>query len=64
MYPFSISIDEHVPLNMSAGRILFQGGVNSGFSRGGSKYFCREGKSDNIRFSPLETKKTTFFKKM
>ena len=33
------------------------------FSRGGPKYFCREGKSGKIRFSPLETKKTTFFEK-
>jgi len=63
MYPFSISIDEHVPLNMSTSKIFFQGRVNSGFSRGRPKYFCREGKSGKIRFSPLETKKTTFFEK-
>jgi len=50
MYPFSISIDEHVPLNMSTGRIFVQGRVNSGFSRGEPKYFCREGKSGKIRF--------------
>ena len=48
---------------MSAGRIFFQEWVNSGFSRGGPKYFCREGKCGKIRFSPLETKETTFFEK-
>jgi len=63
VYPFSISIDEHVPLNMSARRIFFQGRVNSRFSRGGPKYVCREGKSGKIRFSPLKTKKN-FKKKM
>jgi len=42
MYPFSISIDEHVPLDMGAGRIFFQGGANSGLSRGGPKIFLQE----------------------
>jgi len=37
VYPFSISIDEHVPLNMGARRNFFQGGASSGFSRGCGK---------------------------
>jgi len=41
MYPFSTSIDEHVPLTMGAGS-FFQGGANSGFSRGGPKIFLQE----------------------
>ena len=41
MYPFSIWIDEHVPLNMGAGSIFFQEGTNNGFSRVGPKIFCR-----------------------
>ena len=41
MYPFSIWIDEHVPLNMGAGSFFFQGGTNNGFSRVGPKIFCR-----------------------
>jgi len=32
-------------------------------SRGGQKYICRGAKSGKILFSPLETKKTTFFAK-
>jgi len=40
MYPFSISIDEHEPLNMGAG-IFFHGGANSGFSKGGPKIFLQ-----------------------
>ena len=55
MYPFSISIDENVPLNMSAGKIVFEGGAKI-FLQGG-------GKSSKITFSPLETKKTIFFAK-
>jgi len=42
MYPFSIAIDEYVPLNMSAG-ICFQGGANSGFSKGGLKIILQGG---------------------
>ena len=40
MYPFSVWIDEHVPLNMGAGSIFFQGGTNKWFSRVGPKIFC------------------------
>ena len=39
--PLNISTDEHVPLNMGAGRIFLQGGANSGFSRGGPKIFLQ-----------------------
>jgi len=63
MYPFSISIDEHAPLNMSAGRIFFQGRVNSGFSRGGPKYFCREGKVAKLDFHHSKLRKQPFLKK-
>jgi len=48
MHPFSISIDEHVPLNMGARRDFFQGGASSGFSKGG--------KSSKTIFSPLKAK--------
>jgi len=41
MYPSSISTDEHLPLNMSAGRIFLLGVANSGFSRGGPKIFSQ-----------------------
>jgi len=41
MYPFSISIDEHVPLNMGTGRTFFQGEANNGFSRVGPKLFLQ-----------------------
>jgi len=34
MYPFSISVDEHVPLNMGSGSFFFQTRAKSGFSRG------------------------------
>jgi len=54
MYPFSISIDEHVPLNMSAGMI---------FSRGGPKYFCRV-KVAKLDFHHSKLRKQPFFKKM
>jgi len=41
VYPVNISTDEHVPLNMGAGRIFLKGGANSGFSRGGPKIFLQ-----------------------
>ena len=41
MYPFSVWIDEHVPLNIGAGSIFFQVGTNNGFSRVGPKTFSR-----------------------
>jgi len=65
MYPFSILIHEHVPLNMGAGLgFFFQGRAISGFSRSGSKIFLQGAKSGKITFPPLETKKTTFFAKI
>jgi len=59
MYPFSISIDEHVPLNMGAGIIFFQEGPKMNFQGVGQQYSAGEAKSGKITFSPLETKKTT-----
>jgi len=64
MYPFSISIHEHVPLYMGAGLGFFQGRASSGFSRGGSKIFLQGAKNGEVTFPPLETKKTTFFAKI
>jgi len=50
LYPFSISIDEHVPLNISAG-IFFPGRTIVDFPKVGQKNFCRGGaKSGKIRF--------------
>jgi len=51
MYPFSISIDEHVPLNMSAGRIFPREGPIVDFPVVGQKYFCRGGKWQNYIFT-------------
>jgi len=59
MYPFSISIDEHVPLNMGAGILFFQERSIVDFQGVGQQYFAGEAKSGKITFSPLETKKTT-----
>jgi len=47
MYPFSISIDEHVPLNMSAGMIFPREGPIVDFPVVGQKYFCRGDKWQN-----------------
>jgi len=56
MYPFSISIDEHVPLNMSAG-IFFPGRANSGFCRSGPKIFCRGENVAKLDFHHSQTRK-------
>jgi len=63
MYPFSISINAQVPLNMGAERIVSRQGPNVDFPGVGQKYFYKGAKSVKISFSPLETKKTTFFAK-
>jgi len=60
MYPFSISIDEHVPLKMGAGRIFSKEGAVVDFPGVGQQYFCKGAKSGKITFSPPETKETTF----
>jgi len=59
MYSFSISIHEHVPLNMSAGRIF----PREGLLQVWAKNIFSGGTSAKIIFSPLETKKTTFLSK-
>jgi len=64
MYPFSISIHEHVPLNKGAGRIFSKEGPIVDFPGVGQQYFCKGAKSGKITFSPLETKETTFFANM
>ena len=64
MYPFIILIDEHVPLNIGAGRIFFREGPIVEFPGVDQKYFVGMAKSGKITFSPLETKKTTFFAKI
>jgi len=46
MYPSSISIDEHVPLNMSTGMIVPREGPID-FPVVGQKYFCRGYKWQN-----------------
>jgi len=61
VYPFSVSIDERVPLNMDAGGILSRKGPIVDFLGVGLKCFCRVAKNGKIKFSPLDTKKTTFF---
>ena len=40
MYPFSISIDEHVPINMSARRIFFREGPFVDFKGVGQNIFA------------------------
>jgi len=45
MHPFSISIDEHVPLNIGTGRIFFKERPVVDFPVVGQKYFCRGVKS-------------------
>jgi len=63
MYPFSISIDEHVPLNMAAGRIFSREGPTVDFPWVGEKYVCRGAKSAKIYIFPTETKTTNFITK-
>jgi len=43
VYPFSISIDECVPLNMGTRGIFSRKGTIADFLRVGQKYFCRGG---------------------
>jgi len=62
--PFSISIDERVPLNMAAERIFSRKGPIVDFLGAGQKYFAGAAKSGKITFSPLETRKTTFYAKI
>ena len=64
MYPFSISIDEHVPLNMSARRIFCREGPIVHFPGMGHNIFAGGSKCGKIWFSPLETKKTPFYQKI
>jgi len=64
MYPFSISIDEHVPLNMSGRRFFFREGPIVDFPGVGKIIFAGGNKCGKIWFSPLETKKTSFYQKI
>jgi len=64
VYPFSISIDERVPINMGAGGIFSRKGPIVDFPWGGPKNFSWAAKSGKVTFSPLVTKKTTFFAKI
>jgi len=61
MYPFSISIDEHVPLNMGAGRIFSRKGPIIDFPGVGQKNFAGGPKVAKLHFH--HSKKTTFFAK-
>ena len=63
MYPFSVWIDEHVPLNMGAGSIFSKEGPISDFPGLGQKYFARGNRSGKITFWSLETWKKIFCKK-
>jgi len=61
IYPFSISIDEHVPLKMGILEGFFsKKGAIADFPGVSQQYFCKGAKSGKIIFSPLETKETTF----
>jgi len=53
MYPFSISIDEHVPLDMSAGRIFSRDGPIVDFPWAIQKYFAGDQKWQNYIFTTL-----------
>jgi len=64
MYPFSILIDEHVPLNMSARRIFSREGPIVHFPGVGQNIFAWGNKCGKIWFSPHETKKTPFYQKI
>jgi len=61
MYPFSISIDEHVSLDMGAGRIFFRDGSIVDFPGVGQKYFAGGPKVAKLHLH--HSKKTTFFAK-
>jgi len=64
VYPFSISIDERVPLNMGARGIFSREGPIVDFLGLAKNIFVGAVKSGKMTFSPLETKKTTFFAKI
>jgi len=61
MYPFSISIDENVPLNVSARMIFSREGPIVRFPGVDQNIFAGGNKCGKILFSPLETKKTPFY---
>ena len=58
--PFSISIDEGVPLKWVLEGYFSKEGPIVDFPGVGQQYFCKGAKSGKITFSPLETKETTF----
>jgi len=51
MYPFRISIDEHVPLDMGAGRNFSRDGPIVDFPGVGQKYFARRPKVAKLHFT-------------
>jgi len=53
MYPFRISIDEHVPLDMGAGRNFSRDGPIVDFPGVGQKYFARRPKVAKLHFTTL-----------
>jgi len=63
MHPFSISKDEHVPLNIGTGRIFFKEGPVVDFPVVGQKYFCRGAKSGKITFYHWKARKQPFLQK-
>jgi len=63
MYPFSISIDEHVPLNMATGRTFFQWWANDGFSRVGPKISLQGEEVVKLHFHHSKLRKQYFCKK-
>jgi len=60
MYPFSISIDEHVPLKWVLEGFVSKEGAIVDFPGVGQQYFCKGAKSGKITFSPFKTKEITF----
>jgi len=54
MYPFSISIDEHVPLDMGAERNFFRNGPTVDFPGVGQKYFAGGSKVAKLHFTTLK----------
>jgi len=61
VYPLNISIDERVPLNMGAGGFFSRKGPITDFLKVVQNIFAGAPKSGKIAFSPLETRKKTFF---
>jgi len=62
MYPFSISIHEHVPLNTGAGFFSREGPVVD-FPGMGQKYFCRGLKVEKLHFHHSKLRKQPFLQK-